>query len=182
MECKKEENREKHISMIALTGYALKEEEDRCREAGMNGFLTKPIQRNEFFRVIDELVSTQTDIVPSQTDVHPEVGVLDQSALMTVINGDTDFLKEVVHLFIKDLPDQMAAIQNAVEKEDGLIIEDISHALKGRCAQLFALDAAEAAGRLEEIGRSGDLTEAKEAYAAFEKEVARLKLALGSII
>ena len=72
----------------------------------------------------------------------------------------------------------MPALQEAISCADSRELEKAADALKGLVGELYAKPAFEAAHRLEEMGRSGDLAVVEEAYASFQKEIERLIEAL----
>jgi CheY-like chemotaxis protein len=53
-----EETTGRHLPLVAMTAHALKQDEERCRAAGMDGYVSKPIQPQQLFATIERLVST----------------------------------------------------------------------------------------------------------------------------
>ena len=69
-----EKNTGKHIPIIAMTAHALKGDEDRCIQAGMNGYVSKPIRTNELYAALEKTVKKEErsdlgdeEIVPTAT-------------------------------------------------------------------------------------------------------------------
>jgi HPt (histidine-containing phosphotransfer) domain-containing protein len=95
--------------------------------------------------------------------------------------GDAGVLREVAALFLDSYPAELAALRAAVARGDGPAVRCAAHALKGSVSTFGAPEAVEAAGRLEEMGRAGDLGGAREACAALEAALARLGPPLAAV-
>ena len=97
-------------------------------------------------------------------------------------DGDEEFLKEIVQLFLDEASRMLAGVADAVRKRDAEGIAGTAHTLKGSVGNLCAEPTVEAARNLEMIGRQGDLDAARQAYAELEREMARLTPVLESIV
>jgi HPt (histidine-containing phosphotransfer) domain-containing protein len=101
--------------------------------------------------------------------------VLNLSELLARVDNDCELLREVIGICKVEIPRHLSLLRDAVAQADVKNIEKSGHTLKGMLSQLAATRAAAAAGRLEQLGRSGDTTTSlRSAVALFESEVARL--------
>ncbi len=107
--------------------------------------------------------------------------VLDRNAALARVEGDRELLREMAKLFLEDCPSRLAELRAALERQDGRALERSAHALKGSVSNFCARPAAEAALRLEALGRAGDLLQADAAVRAVEREIARLEPALANL-
>ena len=87
---------------------------------------------------------------------------------------DESVLREIMELFLKDLPNREADLRTAVERRDAKLLERAAHTIKGSCAGFGAFAAREAAQRLEVLGREGRFDGAAESIDRLSKEAARL--------
>jgi CheY-like chemotaxis protein len=158
-----------------MTARAMKGDRERCLEAGMDGYLAKPIQPAELFAVIEELVPG----VGAAVD--PGAQVLNRPEALARVQGDRVLLRELVELFLAGCDEQLARLRAATEAGDLETVRTLSHALKSAVGTFGAKEAYEAALRLEVIGRSGDLLEARTAFADLAAAVGRLKPALAQL-
>ena len=94
--------------------------------------------------------------------------------LRSRVDNDQELLRELVQLFKDECPRLMQSLQDATSKQEMKAVETISHSLKGMFANLSATRAAAAALSLEEIGRTGNNSQLREALAALESEIAVL--------
>jgi CheY-like chemotaxis protein/HPt (histidine-containing phosphotransfer) domain-containing protein len=205
----KEKQAETHLPIVAMTAHAMKGDRERCLEAGMDGYVTKPIQPQQLFEAIEEVISRDksketrdegyardagtrmrdegvkpdshsSSLVPHPSSLDPEV--LDKTAVLKRVGGDLELLQELLDLFLHDCPQQLAAIREAIAGPDSEALERAAHRIKGAVGTFGARAAVEAALRLETMGREGDLTQAEAAYAALEAGIQRLKPALAALV
>jgi two-component system, sensor histidine kinase and response regulator len=105
-------------------------------------------------------------------------GNLDLVAALERVEGDRGLLEELLRLFAKECPNNVAEIRRAFEHEDAPLLERLAHTMKGSAASLGAKSVSEAARALEEQARSKSLDGAE---AWIERLNAKLKELLGEI-
>jgi two-component system, sensor histidine kinase and response regulator len=104
--------------------------------------------------------------------------LFDREALLERVDGDVEFLAETVDLLDADAPGLLEQLRAAVASGDANAVRRSAHTLKGMVANFCAPPAQEAALRLEQQGRSGDLVGAEAATADLATQVERLRGAL----
>ena len=107
--------------------------------------------------------------------------ILNLAAALDRMGGDTELLGEVARLFLETVPRLLDDIRRAVSRRNSPELGRAAHTLKGSAQNFGATGAVEAAFRLEQMGRAGDLTGVDEALAALETEMQRLEPALVSL-
>ena len=174
----------KHIPIIAMTAYAMKGDRERCLEAGMDDYVSKPIQAELLFEAIENTISDRTKpILQQQQDLAKEPGeqkldeAFDRVRALKRVDGDIEFLLELLTLFIDHHPNLLIGINNAITQKDSKALEYNAHTLKGSAGNFFADTVYNLALKLEIMGRNNDLSGAREEYAALETEIEQLKLA-----
>jgi len=175
----------RHQPIIAMTAHAMKGDKERCLEAGMDGYVSKPVRTKDLFDEIKKHVPsaeappTETSAKPPSPEATPPVResaeTLDRATLMERLEGDAGLLAELVGLFLQDYPRLLTAMREAVARGDAKLLERAAHTLKGAVSNFAAPAATAAALRLEQMGRQANLTQAEEALAALEAELDRLK-------
>jgi hypothetical protein len=106
----------------------------------------------------------------------------DRSALLARVDGDVDLRNEVIALVLGDCPRIVGDIRRSVEHRRAGEIAAATDILKGELEAVAASPAAEAAGRLDRLARSGDLSDAGRAFVELEAEVAALLPELQAVV
>ncbi len=147
-----------HIPIIAVTANAMPGDQDRCLQAGMDDYISKPIQSQRLVEAIEGVIGNKGGPTGAENDP----AICDAAAALDRLEGDQELLQEMACLFLDDLEPLLSQIQQAVALQNYPAITESAHALKGSVANFFAPRAQEAAFQLEKLGRSaeGDVIEA----------------------
>lgn len=99
---------------------------------------------------------------------------LDRAIALERVGGDLELLQEVARLFIDDCPSCMQSISAAISANDPKALERAAHNLKGAVANFGAKATVDAALRLEQMGRAGQIEGADKAYVELAAALDRL--------
>ncbi len=165
-----------YTPIIATTASAMKEDKERCLKAGMDGYISKPIDKADLYRAIDEVAGRfgAADLSGRSQDA-----AFDSKAALESLGGDLGLLREVAAIYLAESPKHVARIREAVKNQDAKLLEYSAHALRGTAANLLGQGVMEAASRLEEIGRTGSVAGSEEVMELLDQEVEKFQRALG---
>jgi two-component system, sensor histidine kinase and response regulator len=168
-----------HLPIIAMTAHAMKGDRERCREAGMDDYLSKPLDSRRLGGAVERVVAGQPAPPGSSGDGQR---VVDYEAVLARVGGDTDLLVDVSRLFIEGVPAHLQEIRSALGARDAEALRRAAHAFKGAAANFDAAALVDAARRLEECGRTGKLEDSEAAWQTLTGEAAELVATLRTFV
>lgn len=136
-----EESPHCHTPIIALTANALRNEELRCRAAGMDNYLSKPARLGELKTAIDtELARVAAEgIAPAAAAVSTRVSPpVDLSVLTALVGDDPAVFEEVIRIFHKSAAQSRRELRQGLEQASMCSIGDAAHKLKSAARSIGA--------------------------------------------
>jgi len=164
----------KHVPIIAMTAHALKGDRERCLAAGMDGYLSKPIQSKSLYEAI-EGIAAAAPANAVEAPQSPSEEILDWSTAVDRVDGRVDLLRQMARLFFRESERLLQEIRQAMAASDGPWLRRAAHTLKGAADSLGAQAVRTAAFRLETMGRDGTRDGLDDACANLQKEIDRLR-------
>jgi len=155
-----------HVPVVAITASAFREDMERCLQVGMDGYISKPIRKEELLETIAEKLSPEG------------MQIFNEEEALTLVDGDREFLKEIAGIFIRQSPSSLRRIHDAINSGSHEALEREAHKIKSELASFGAEPARQRAYRLEILGRKGELPAALREYEALKEEITRLNEAL----
>jgi CheY-like chemotaxis protein len=171
-----------HIPIIAITAHAIKGDRERCLEAGMDEYVSKPISSDKLFDIIETLAEGKP---PGIAGTGPEANTLisfDKQTLIDAFDHDWGFFKEVVDLFVSDYPRMMVDIRQAFKTGDTDALIRTAHSLKGMLSLFNAQAAAQKTIKLQELGKQGEFSKIENEIEALSGELSMLKSTLQELV
>ena len=158
-----------HIRIVAMTAHAMASDRERCLEAGMDGYLSKPINPTDLFNAVENghIRETATATIDAPSDV------FDRHALLYRLFGDADLMDEVIRTFLHDLPARLVSIKAAIDAGNAELLRTAAHTLKGAAGNVSATRVSEAARVLEHLAAASQTTAVEVAWHKLSSEASK---------
>lgn len=162
------------VRIIALTGHAGPEYARRCREAGMQDVLVKPIDARKLDSALRGTRSTQSGVMRG-------LPVVDLDAVVTRLGGDVELVLEVAEMVRTEAPKLLEQLTEYVNGEHGDESVLTAHSMKGALANVNAR-ATHIALRIEQLARRGRWAVARTLLDDLARELSELDAGLMAAI
>jgi CheY-like chemotaxis protein/HPt (histidine-containing phosphotransfer) domain-containing protein len=175
------------IPIIAMTASAMQGDREKCLEAGMNDYVTKPVNVKDLAEKLAQWLPAEDGLqtpqpaaatpssVPSaesQTPVYDREGFLDR------LMGDSQTAQAVIEVFLDDIPKQIESLKLSLEANDEKTFERIAHSIKGAAANIGGEALCELAAEIEKACKDGRFDAVAGRCPELEHQFGRLKEAM----
>lgn len=153
------------LPIIALTAQAIQGDHERCLQAGMSAYITKPIDRIQLLNLLTETLSpadrpiqdaTRPDHAPQPNECIAELAAanaVDLDALRDRCGGNETVIQRVLEKFRSRVNDHTASLATAIKTQDYEQLRLLAHSLKGSAANVSASMVSRIAGEIEEAAK-----------------------------
>ena len=162
--------------IIAVTANAMRGEEERCLEAGMDGYLAKPVSLNSLRQILARCLGMASQ---SDADAKSSDGPIDQGTLRAWMGDDDVAIEALLTRFAASTRDTLLEIERAVASGNLKALAEASHKMKGAALAMGAGTLARTAATLEGEARAGDLAACARSLAGLVASVRDIGTATG---
>jgi two-component system sensor histidine kinase/response regulator len=179
-----EEKKGSHTPIIAITAHAMNGYSEKCFAAGMDDYISKPINPQALRAVMERTTGAARPVFALDPAPQPPYGVdvFNVDEALAQLESDMDLLGQIVQLFVAQYPKLLEETRQALSRSDCLSLAAAAHTLASSVGQLGAQRACAAARKLEQMGRQGNLSDVPRALAELEGELQLLKSAVSNSI
>ncbi len=169
-----------HVPIVALTAYTMQREAQKCFEAGMDEYISKPLQVNRLFQLIEfhanKNSKKDSTTVESAGGEQPEIKVLDLEKALPIFGDDMTLYRELFGDFIRSLPGKLSQLREEADCNDWKKLSLYAHNLKGLAANFGALQLSALASMLDEQSREDQSELAKDTLLELSRSMDALRV------
>ena len=153
-----ENNTGKHIPVIGLTANAMKGDKEKCLEAGMDDYVSKPVRFADLLAAL-ERVKQKSNIIPMENANINKINLVNLTTLLENLDGDIEILESILEKFEPIVLKHMQAIEtNAANGNTAEIILP-AHTIKGQCMHVEMQRVIELATQIEHLAKENSLSD-----------------------
>ena len=146
-----------HVPIVALTAHAMAGDRERALDAGMDGYLTKPLRQAELRAALDTYAGRDAASAPPARGLPS--GALTREDILDAVWGEEELLASVAQVWMETKDEFRRDVRGAVERRDAAALRVAAHRVKGAALAVGARVLAARAHALEEMGGSGSVGE-----------------------
>ena len=167
----------KRVPIIAMTAHVLKGNREKCLNAGMDDYITKPVHPKKLYHVIEKWLNEPEETQEAEIihESSPEGHIFDKNSFLDRLLGDEDLAKEIIKGFIEDSQCQVETIKQAFDNKDTNMIHHKAHSLKGAAANISATAFKDLVHQIEIAGKTGDMIKAASLIPKLDEQFDLLK-------
>ncbi len=158
-----------HIPIVAMTARAMKGDQEQCLAAGMDGYVSKPLKRDDLDAVLMQVLGSRSILISP-----PDAPPIDLASALRAVDGDRAILREVIEVFRQDYPSRVEELRDAIEHRTAQQMARAAHSLKGALGIFGRSAAYDLAQELETMGRADHLADAQGVLQMLEQELGRI--------
>ncbi|MDM8568317.1 MASE3 domain-containing protein [Thiotrichales bacterium HSG1] len=144
------------IIIVAMTAHATKEDRKKCLDSGMNDYLSKPLEPNDLFYIIENLFGTKIKDETPENNSDIDIELLNIKAFLNRINNNEDMAAKLIGLSLETCKERQLNIKKSIDENNPYELRESAHLFRGMLVN-FSKQGSNLVKQLEEIGRTGKI-------------------------
>jgi two-component system sensor histidine kinase/response regulator len=154
------------LPIVAMTAHAMNGDRERCIQAGMNSYVSKPVEPSHLVSTIEKLLKESTLAAPPAP-----VNELDRGLADRLMLEDSEMANDLLEVFLQLAPERLQHMETAAAEADGTTLAAEARKIADAANQLASRAVAECAQRIELAAASRDFTRAVQELETLRREV-----------
>ena len=156
-----------HQPIIAMTANAMQGDRDRCIDAGMDGYVSKPIAINDIVTEVDKVLGnlrsrpSHSAVHASQDTTHAEqpetILNIDWAKTKAYLNNDEELIAEVISCYVKETPSYITDLRKGADNQDATLVQEVAHIIKTMAAMFSIATIQTQAQEIEKLAQQGSI-------------------------
>jgi signal transduction histidine kinase/DNA-binding response OmpR family regulator len=179
----------RRIPVIAMTANAMQGDRERCLQAGMDDYLSKPVNPQALAVALEKWLPAERAAIPSSgaavseeaapaAAVRQDIPIFDRAGMLLRLMDDEKLAQTVMGGFLEDIPKQIDKLRGYLESGDTPAVVRQAHTIKGAAANVGGERLRQAAFTVEQAAKFAEIPRAQAAFSAIEAEFERLRQAM----
>lgn len=148
------------LPMIALTANAIKGDNEKCMEAGMNDYLAKPFKEEDLMKMIAGMLQTDVSLNKKKKVVvvteEPEPAYYDIGEIKSISRGNENFITKMLKMFVEQIPAHVKEMKQKFEEKQLVVVGEIAHRIKPTIDNMGIVSSKASIREIEKMGKSGE--------------------------
>jgi len=164
------------LPIIAMTAHAMSGDKERCLDAGMNGYVSKPVQPVSLVQTIERFLNhePEEDVLEDATVPSEDLQLLDRKQAARGMDHDPELVSTMIALFLQLAPERMEKLNAAADHRDYITLSREAYRLRSAADRIAARSVVDSAKNIEEAAKRGDIDLAQGSLLALNTEIERL--------
>ena len=173
------------IPVIAMTAHALQGARDKCLRAGMNDYMSKPIEKGRLASALQHWLPPPEepaaehlpafDVPASGSPPAASMVIFNPAGLLDRLQGDAGMARTILAGFLGDIPKQLRLLADYLEQDAAAEVTRQAHTIKGAAATVGAPALEALAFEVEQAGQQGELTRAASLLPSLVEQFTQLE-------
>jgi CheY-like chemotaxis protein/HPt (histidine-containing phosphotransfer) domain-containing protein len=158
------------LPIIAMTAHAMNGDRERCLQAGMNAYISKPVQPAHLISMVETHLTSRVPEAPAQP-----VNAIERALIDRLMQGDSDMVNDLLQVFLQLSPERLERLEIAADQADGDALAAEAKNIAAAAEQLTARALGECAQRIEQGAAHGDFDRVKQDLETLRREIRSLE-------
>jgi signal transduction histidine kinase/CheY-like chemotaxis protein/HPt (histidine-containing phosphotransfer) domain-containing protein len=159
-----------NLPIIAMTAHAMNGDRERCLQAGMNAYISKPVQPAHLVSMVETHLNSRVPEAPAQP-----ANAIERALIDRLMQGDSAMVNDLLDVFLQLAPERLERLGTAADQADADTVAAEAKNIAAAAEQLTSRSLGECAQRIEQAAARGDFETVKQDLETLRREIRSLE-------